>query len=237
VTADGRFQVGPSQDHRPDLPQGNVLVSALDPLGMPVAPAGVSGQRADAPRDVPAMTRGRESLGRREGLDVGAGPMGALETRAALQAGGDCSLGPLSEIQLPPAIRARDLAPTWRGDHPVPPLHRSPQGGRPALIAEGCEPLKRLLAVVAGAQVCWTERRLGSRSTQLAQAGERRRRARLANAQAAVAALNERRRGQRRPRQLPALQAAVDAILVWSQGQGRLPVRDAEHLGARPLRR
>jgi hypothetical protein len=175
VTADGRFQVGPSQDHRPDLPQGNVLVSALDPLGMPVAPAGVSGQRADAPRDVPAMTRGRESLGRREGLDVGAGPMGALETRAALQAGGDCSLGPLSEIQLPPAIRARDLAPTWRGDHPVPPLHRSPQGGRPALIAEGCEPLKRLLAVVAGAQVCWTERRLGSRSTQLAQAGERRR--------------------------------------------------------------
>src|SRR5437867_4174987 len=37
VTEDGLFQFGPSKDHRPDLPQVKVMISALDPLGMPVA--------------------------------------------------------------------------------------------------------------------------------------------------------------------------------------------------------
>ena len=43
VTPDGLFQYGHSKDHRPDLPQLKVMVSALDPLGMPVATQVVSG--------------------------------------------------------------------------------------------------------------------------------------------------------------------------------------------------
>jgi transposase len=46
VTADGLFQCGHSKDHRPDLPQVQVMVSALDPLGRPVATDVVPGQRA-----------------------------------------------------------------------------------------------------------------------------------------------------------------------------------------------
>jgi transposase len=65
VTADGRFQFGHSKDHRPDLPQVKVMISALDPLGMPVATDVVPGQRADDPLYIPAITRVRESLGRR----------------------------------------------------------------------------------------------------------------------------------------------------------------------------
>ena len=67
VTEDGLCQFGHSQDHRPDLPQVKIMGSALDPLGMPVAPDVVPGQRADAPRYSPAITRVRAGL-RRRGL-------------------------------------------------------------------------------------------------------------------------------------------------------------------------
>ena len=89
VTEDGLFQFGHSQDHRPDLPQVKVMLSALDPLGLPVATEVVPGQRADDPLYIPAIARVREGLGRRELLYVGECKMGALETRALLQVGGD----------------------------------------------------------------------------------------------------------------------------------------------------
>jgi transposase len=69
VTEDGLFQFGHSQDHRPDLPQVKSMVSALDPLGMPVATDVMPGQRADDPLYIPAITRVREGLGRRGLLD------------------------------------------------------------------------------------------------------------------------------------------------------------------------
>jgi transposase len=53
VTDDGLFPFGHSQDHRPDLPQVKVMVSALDPLGMPVATDVIPGQRADDPLYLP----------------------------------------------------------------------------------------------------------------------------------------------------------------------------------------
>jgi transposase len=65
VTAEGLLPFGPSTDQRPALPQVQMMVSALDPLGMPVATAIVPGQRADAPVSMPAMARVRAGLGRR----------------------------------------------------------------------------------------------------------------------------------------------------------------------------
>lgn len=49
VTPEGLFQFGHSKDHRPDLPQVKVMLSPLDPLGLPLATAVVPGQRADDP--------------------------------------------------------------------------------------------------------------------------------------------------------------------------------------------
>jgi transposase len=89
VTEDGLFQFGHSQDHRPDLPQVKVRLSALDPLGMPVATDVVPGQRADNPLYIPAIARVREGLEQRGLWYVGDGKMGALETRALVQVGGD----------------------------------------------------------------------------------------------------------------------------------------------------
>src|SRR6266571_1213604 len=49
VTEDGLFQLGYSKDHRPDLPQLKVMLSALDPLGLPLVTQVVAGK--------PPMTR------------------------------------------------------------------------------------------------------------------------------------------------------------------------------------
>src|SRR5713226_8279601 len=43
VSPDGLFQFGHSKDHRPDLPQVKVNLSALDPLGLPLTTTIVSG--------------------------------------------------------------------------------------------------------------------------------------------------------------------------------------------------
>jgi transposase len=225
VTEDGLFQFGHSKDHRPDLAQLKVMLSVLDPLGLPVATDIVPGQRADDPLYLPAITRVRESVGRRGLLYVGDCKMGALETRASLHAGGDFYLCPVSERQVPPVVVATYLAPVWTGDQPLTPIPREPTTGLPEVQASGFERLEPLTAVVAGVPIGWTERRLLIRSHQLAQAGERGLRARLAKAQAAVAALNARGRGKPRFTELPALQAAVETILSRERAQGLLQVR------------
>ena len=89
VSEEGLLQFGHSKDHRPDLPQVKVMLSSLDPLGMPVVSQVVSGERADDPLYVPAITEVRQGLGRRGLLYVGDCKMGALETRAFVQGGGD----------------------------------------------------------------------------------------------------------------------------------------------------
>ena len=237
VTEDGLFQFGHSKDHRPDLPQIKVMLSALDPLGLPVATDVVPGQRADDPLYIPAIARVREGVEQRGLLSVGDCKMGALETRACVQAGGDTYLCPLSELQVPPAVVATYLAPVWTGDQPLTPIARGQASGPPEVIAEGFERLEALTAVVAGVSIRWTERRLVLRSQPLAQAGERGLRARLAQAKAAIAALNDRRRGKRRVTELAVLQAAVAAYLARYHVQGLLQVRYASQESWRPVRR
>jgi transposase len=237
VTEDGLFQFGHSKDHRPDLPQVKVMLSALDPLGLPVATDVVPGQRADDPLYIPAIAHVREGVEQRGLLYVGDGKMGAVETRTFVQAGGDTYLCPLSELQVPPAVVATYLAPVWTGDQPLTPIARGQASGLLEVIAEGFERLEALTAVVAGLPIRWTERRLVLRSQQLAQAGERGLRARLAKAEAAIAALNDRRRGKRRVMEVAALQAAVAAYLARYHVQGLLRVRYASQECWRPVRR
>ena len=117
VTEDGLCQCGHRKDHRPDLPPVTVMLSVLDPLGWPGATDIVPGHRADDPLALPAITRVRESVGRRGLLDVGDGQMAALETRASLPAGGDFYVCPL-------AARSHGRLTSWRttGD-PWPAAH------------------------------------------------------------------------------------------------------------------
>jgi transposase len=237
VTEDGLFPCGHRKDHRPDLPQVKVMLSVLDPLGLPVATDIVPGQRADDPLYIPAIARVRESVGRRGLLYVGDCKMGALETRAFIQAGGDAYLCPLAEVQLPRRVLEAYLEPVFSGLQPLTRITRLTAQGTRQHLADGYERLEPLAAEVAGTRLAWAERRLVVRSCQLARAGTRALRARVAQARAAVAALNRRGRGKPRFTEQPALQAAVEAILLRHRVHGLLAVQYTERVQKRPLRR
>jgi len=64
VTEGGLFPCGHRKDERPDWPQVKVRQAVLAPVGMPLATEVVSGERADAPRDVPCIARVQASVGR-----------------------------------------------------------------------------------------------------------------------------------------------------------------------------
>ena len=237
VTPDGLFQLGHSKDRRPDLPQVKVMLATLDPLGMALATAVLSGNRADDPLYMPSIRRVRESLGRRGLLYVGDCKMGALETRAFVHAGGDFYLCPLSETQLSPEELEAYLVPVRAGEQTLTPIYRGKESGERELIAEGYERLERLTALVDGETLTWTERRLVIRSLKQAQTAERALRKRLAKAQAALTRLNERRRGKKRFTEVAPLRQAVKAILERYQAQGLLRLSYQESVYERPVRR
>jgi transposase len=214
VTEEGLLQFGHSKDHRPDLPQVKVMLSSLDPLGMPVATQVVSGERADDPLYRPAIAQVRQGLGRRGLLYIGDSKMGALETRAFVQAGGDYYLCPLGLVQLPEEVVHSYLAPVWAEEQGLKPIYRQREGGRQEQIAEGFERTEELTAQVNGQTVSWTERRLVVRSLSLAKKAVRGLHARLSRAQAELAALNVRKRGKKVWREAVELRQAAETILV-----------------------
>jgi transposase len=197
----------------------------------------VPGQHADDPLYLPAITRVRQGVGRRGLLYVGDCKMGALETRASIQAGGDFYLCPLAEVQLPPTVLEGYLEPVAMGPQALTRITRLTATGTRQYSADGDAQLETLTAEVAGNALAWTERRLVVRSRQLARGGKTARRARLAKAQAAVAALNDRGRGKRRFTERPVRQEAVEAILTRYRVQGWLAVHDTERGREHPRRR
>lgn len=247
VTEDGLFQFGHSKDHRPDLPQVKVMLSTLDPLGLPLATEVLPGDRADDPLYRPAIERVRASLEQRGLLYVGDAKMAALETRAQVQAGGDYYLCPLTAIQVPPEQWTVLLTPVWAEQQPLETISREQPDGRSLVLAEGFEqtvtlttPTQAGTTFAEGDQaepLAWVERRLVVRSLRQAEAGAAALQDRLTKAQVAILALNERRRGKPRPRDLPSLHQAVDALVARFKVTDLLQITCQEQLQERPLRR
>lgn len=237
VTSGGLFQLGHSKDRRPDLPQVKVKLATLDPLGMPLATAVVSGERADDPLYIPTMEQVRESLEQQGLLYIGDCKMAALNTRAFVQAGGDFYLCPLSQTQLPPEELEAYLAPVWEGEQELTDIYRQREDGEPERIAEGFERVETLVAEMDGETVTWVERRLVVRSLKQAKRAEKALRARLAKAQAALAALNKRGRGRKRFREVEELRQAAEAIVARYRVQGLLRLGYQEIVHERPIRR
>jgi transposase len=237
VTPEGLFQLGHSKAHRPDLPQVKIMLSALDPLGLPAVTLVVSGEQADDPLYVPAIQRVQQSLGRQGLLHVGDCKMAALATRAFVQASEDYYLCPLSEVQLPQAHLTVYLAPVWTGEQTLTPIEREPAEGQLERVAEGFERLEVITAVMEGQTITWTERRLVIRSLRHAQAAERALRARLTKAQTDLAALNERGRGKKRFTEVAALQPVAEAIIERYRVPGLLHLTFIETTQEHPVRR
>src|SRR5258707_688853 len=236
VTEEGLFQLGYSKDHRPDLPQLKVMLSALDPLGLPVATQVVSGERADDRLYLPAIAQVSQSLNAHGLLYVGDCKMAALDTRASLQAQQDFYLCPLAAKQMPEEVLDEYLQPVWAGEQALTAVSREREVGKPEQIAQGYQREVTLSREVAGRTISWTERQLIVRSHKLAQAATQALHARLGKAQAELESLNEHKQGKKRYADGAALQQAAQAILRQQQVEGLVQVRIEEQVDERAVR-
>jgi transposase len=236
VNEEGLFQLGHSKDHRPDLPQLKVMLSALDPMGVPVATQVVAGNSADDPLYLPAIQQVSASLGEHGLLYVGDCKMGALPTRATLQAQGDYYLCPLANKQLPNELLEAYVQPVWAGEQVLEEVWREREGREPERLAEGYERTHTLTAQVGDSSVTWNERLLIVRSFQHAEAATVALQARVTKAQAALAQLTERKQGKKHYDDAASLQQAAQAILKAHRVDGLFTLTITEHVEERSVR-
>lgn len=236
VTSDGLFQYGHSKDHRPDLPQLKVMISALDPFGMPVATQVVSGERADDPLYIPAIQQVSASLDEHGLLYVGDCKMAASGTRAFIASSQDYYLCPLAEKQMPQERLKTYLQPIWSGEQATNPVYRKNLAGEVEHIAEGYEQSVEISAAVNGKTITWKERHLIVRSFQTARTAEEGLRARLAKAHAELRQLNERKQGRRRIEDGAAMRVAAEKVLAQYRVASMLQLKISEQSEERTVR-
>jgi transposase len=230
---DGLFQFGHSKDHRPDLPQVKIKLSALDPLGLPLGVTIVSGQRADDGLYVPAIQQAQQTLGQAGLLYVGDCKMAALSTRAYVQQSGDFYLCPLSGVQVSEATLHQLVAPVQAGTQRLTTIERqSEQEESPEAIAVGYEYTQQVTLTQDEHTVQWDERVLVVRSLKLAQTQQAALQQRLAKAQAELVLLNQtdHKRGKKVLQQVSEVREAAQAILHRYRVDGLLDVEYQEHV-------
>lgn len=187
-TDDGLMQYGHSKDHRPDLRQFKQVLGTLNPVGLPLATATVSGEQADDPLYIPVWERLVATIGRPGFLVVGDSKLASLANRAHIQSQHGFYLAPLPLTgHTPPELQAWVLKP------PVKPQAIRLPGQAPteAAVGQGFE-----LAVACSytdpdsqAAVNWTERRLVVQSQAHALRQRAALRERLRKAESALQAL------------------------------------------------
>jgi transposase len=237
---EGLFQFGHSKDHRPDLPQVKIKLSALDPLGLPLGVTVVGGQRADDGLSVPAIQQAQQTLGQRGLLYVGDCKMAALSTRAYVQHSGDYYLCPLSGVQMSETTLQQLVAPVQARTQAVTTIERVNEEGSSEAIALGYEYRQQISLTQNEQMMQWDERVLVVRSLALAQKQQAALQQRLAKAQAELALLNqhERQRGKKRWQQVSEVRAVAEAIVHRYRVDGLLEVQYQERvLSERPVRR
>jgi transposase len=109
VSEKGLFQFGYSKDD-PDLGQVKLMMSTLDPLGMPIATQVVSGEQADDGLYIPVFEQSRASLRRTNLMWVGDCKMGSLAIRSHIQHHQHYYLVPLARTGQVPELLAQWLS-------------------------------------------------------------------------------------------------------------------------------
>jgi transposase len=236
VTPEGMVQRGHSKDPRPDLPQVQIALAGLDPLGVPLTTTVVAGQTADDPLSLPESAKVRQ-IARTSGLTyVGDCTMAAISTRAAIGAHQDSSLCPLSATQRPATALDRVLDPVCRGvlkpsEIPVPQATSALEETADPVAIGFASTVARSAPDPSGPSRTGQERRLVVRSLACAASQEKHVRQRVARAVTAINALDERQQGQPRLPDEAAAHQAVAAIMAHDRVDGlvRVTVTTAVH--------
>jgi transposase len=212
------------------------MPAVLDPLGLPLATAVVSGERADAPLSLPWIKRVQASLGRTGLVIVGDCQRAARAIRAFVASKGDYSLCPLPQGPLADGVWAEAFEAIWSGEQVLLPILREREDGEPDLIAQGDERPLPMALEVDGKPQRWTERRLVVRSVRHAKAAAGALRARVAQAKVQVEALNQRGRGRKRFEEVAALRQAAHEIVQRQGVEDFLWLRYEQHCTTRRVR-
>ena len=209
------WQFGHSKDD-PTLRQIKVMMATLDPLGLPLAVAVVSGEQADDPLYVPTIKRVLACLERTGLLIVGDCKMSALATRAYVQECDQYYLTPLAQVGETAERMARWIADGVAQGESLTQV-TSLDGEQ--VIAQGYE----VSRTCQSGGKHWQERVLIVRSQAHAQTLSRHLEERLSKAEAALQALTPAvGRGKRQIREEDVLQSAVEAVVRTSRVEGLL---------------
>jgi len=216
------FGYGHSKDHRPDLAQVKLFVSALDPLALPLTTAIVSGDLADDPLYIPAIDRVRTTLQQRGLLYVGDSKMEKRLTRGHIVHGGDTYLLPLSKKHNQGKLLASFVHQALQDPSTLVTLEENQEGkwqfrGREWIREQSCE--------MDGKTITWQERLLLIQSRSLQNKQIRGLERRLQAAEHKIQQLTPPPKRERRQfRELDPLQKQVTKILRKHQVEGLLIV-------------
>lgn len=199
VSEEGLLQFGFSKDRRPDLGQVKISLASLDPLGMPLMTAVLSGKSADEPLYVPAIKRVQESVGRGGKLYVGDAKMGTVSTRAYLASSSDFYLCPLSGSQMAQNLFESLVDAALSGEVSLIEVFKPAGSNREEkeLLAKGYQRRRLLRSEVGGKSIEWEESLYVVRSESYARAEKERLEKRLLRAVEEIEKLTRRRQGKK----------------------------------------
>ena len=226
VAEGGVMQFGHSKDD-PSRPQIKLMTGSLDPLGMPLATAVVSGERADDGLYWPIIERIEAGLNRTGLLFVGDCKMSALETRAPLVGHQQYYLSPLpltgTTAQQMDSWISQGVAQAQAGE--LHPIVRTSEVAEAVVIAQGYEFERRCSAPAAVGLEDWPERVLVIHSPAQAAQQAAGLDHRLATAEQQLRALTPPcGRGQRQITEEATLQEAINQVLKAHRVDGLLAV-------------
>jgi len=157
--------------------QFKIMLSTVDPMGLPIAVDVISGDKADDPLYLPCYRRSQAILDKKGLLYVGDTKMSALETRAEIHNGEDLYLTPLAYIGETPALLQKEVE-RWRTGEkdaeyiyfPEEVQDDTYEADPENAIAIGFETSRPQTAVINGEKIVWKERCLLIRSKNYAEA-------------------------------------------------------------------
>jgi transposase len=222
----GLLRFGHSKDRRPDLRQFKEVLGTLDPAGLPLATATLSGEQADDPHYLPIWQRLVATIGRPDFLTVADCKLASLANRAQLQSHGGFYLAPLPMTgTTPEELRRWVLRPPVR----VQKIRLADQAATDAPVGQGFSLTVPCVWTDPDTQarVTWEERRLVVQSQAQAERQRVGLHARLAKAEQAVRALNANARATTDPQTLT---TRAQSILVRHQVTEYLSWTVREHV-------
>jgi transposase len=198
VNPEGLFQWGHSKDNRPDLAQVKIMLSTLDPLGMPIATEILSGEKADDPLYIPAIDKVRLTVKKPGLLYIGDCKMSSIKTRNHLVLGGDFYLCPLTTKQVSNEELSKYLQPVWNGQQELTTIDYEYADGKTKNIADGFEREIIHEIEIDGQEISWSERQLIVRSFAIQKTKEKHLRERIQKTVDALEQLKVPRRGKKK---------------------------------------